>query len=130
MLSDGKPHTHLELYALGTVAHSRVSDLRKKGHAIEQWRDGDLYLYRLLSPAPVSGDRPPSGIGADESKASLIEPSSPSPPKVMVAEDGSMSEVVARPGHGAEPDVHRGSPSEPEAVSLTLFDQPHRPAWA
>lgn len=49
LLSDGKPHTHHELYALHVIAHSRVSDLRAAGHVIEQWRDGDNYLYRLLT---------------------------------------------------------------------------------
>lgn len=48
LLSDGQPHTHHELYALHVIAHSRISDLRKQGHLIEQWRDGDDYLYRLL----------------------------------------------------------------------------------
>lgn len=47
LLSDGKPHSHIELYDLHVIAHSRVSDLRAKGHAIESWREGDLYLYRL-----------------------------------------------------------------------------------
>lgn len=54
LLSDHKPHSHHELYQLGCVAHSRISDLRKDGHLIEQWRDGDLYLYRLLNEAPGS----------------------------------------------------------------------------
>lgn len=64
LLKDGRPHSHHELYALHVVAHSRVSDLRKQGHDIEQWREGDLYLYRLLdrggyvrmgttAPAPI-----------------------------------------------------------------------------
>jgi hypothetical protein len=48
LLKDGRPHSHHELYGLGCVAHSRVSDLRRDGHTIEQWRDGDLYLYRLV----------------------------------------------------------------------------------
>lgn len=47
------PASHLELYALGVVAHSRISDLRKRGHHIEQTRDGDLYIYRLLSEEVV-----------------------------------------------------------------------------
>ena len=48
LLSDRKPHTHHELYALGCVAHSRVSDLRADGHVINQWRLGDKYLYQLV----------------------------------------------------------------------------------
>ena len=59
LLKDGKPHSHHELYGLGCVAHSRISDLRRDGHTIEQWRDGDLYLYRLLNEAaPTKGGRP------------------------------------------------------------------------
>jgi hypothetical protein len=46
LLADGRWHSHHELYDLHVVAHSRVSDLRKRGHMIEMRRDGDLYLYR------------------------------------------------------------------------------------
>jgi hypothetical protein len=53
LLSDGKPHTHHELYALGCVAHSRVSDLRRDGHNIvcssEISRSGRVSVYQLLS---------------------------------------------------------------------------------
>ena len=55
MLSDGESHSHRELYALGTVAHSRIAELRKRGYVIEQWREEDprsgetIYFYRLLS---------------------------------------------------------------------------------
>ncbi len=48
LLSDRQPHTHHELYQLHVIAHSRVADLRKQGHNIVQWRDGDNYLYRLV----------------------------------------------------------------------------------
>lgn len=51
LLSDGKPHSHHELYALHVIAHSRVSELRKRGHRIDQWRDGDQYLYQLKDAA-------------------------------------------------------------------------------
>lgn len=47
MLSDGKPHSYREGYGLGVILHSRVADLRKRGHKIRQWRDGDDYLYQL-----------------------------------------------------------------------------------
>lgn len=49
LLRDGKPHTHHEIYALYVVGHSRISDLRAQGHVIEQWREGDAYLYQLQS---------------------------------------------------------------------------------
>jgi len=29
LLKDGRPHSHHELYGLGCVAHSRISDLRR-----------------------------------------------------------------------------------------------------
>lgn len=48
LLSDGEAHSHLELYALHVIAHSRISDLRKRGCVIESWREDDLYFYRLL----------------------------------------------------------------------------------
>lgn len=48
LLSDRQPHTHHELYQLGCVAHSRISDLRRDGHKINKWREGDLYLYQLV----------------------------------------------------------------------------------
>jgi hypothetical protein len=47
-LADGEWHDHLSLYRLGMIVHSRVSELRSRGHAIEHRRDGDLYLYRWL----------------------------------------------------------------------------------
>jgi hypothetical protein len=72
LLKDHKPHTHHELYALHVIGHSRIADLRRQGHVIAVWREGDNYLYRLLSdgretngttdtpptPPAVSGDAP------------------------------------------------------------------------
>lgn len=49
LLSDGEPHSHLELYDLRVIAHSRVAALRKQGHMIECWRADGLHWYRLLS---------------------------------------------------------------------------------
>ncbi len=50
LLSDCKPHSHHSIYGLGVIGHSRISDLRKRGHRIEQWRDGDNYFYQLAPP--------------------------------------------------------------------------------
>lgn len=72
LLSDHKPHTHHELYALGCVAHSRVSDLRADGHRIEQWRDGDHYLYQL-----VTLDEPAASHGVGSGSSSVSATSSP-----------------------------------------------------
>ena len=79
LLSDGQPHTYRELYDLRVMAHSRVADLRKRGHVIDCWRDGDDYLYQLkASPSassPESGpaDEPPPG-GLDGTAGSLSLP--------------------------------------------------------
>ncbi len=69
LLSDGQPHTHHELYQLHVIAHSRVADLRKQGHNIVQWRDGDNYLYRLLSDGSGA-----NGTTGDESSPSTTRP--------------------------------------------------------
>jgi hypothetical protein len=62
LLSDGRSHSHLELYALGVVAHSRVSELRRRfGFVVEvgQAQDavsGTVYVYRLVGvPSVRSG---------------------------------------------------------------------------
>lgn len=55
LLSDGKPHTHLQGYALNVMLHSRVSDLRRDGYRIRCWREGRLSVYQMdldYSPAP------------------------------------------------------------------------------
>lgn len=56
LLSDGEAHSHRELYSLHVIAHSRVAELRKQGHVIECWRDGDLSMYRLVG---VPGEEAP-----------------------------------------------------------------------
>lgn len=76
LLSDHQPHSHLELYSLGVIAHSRVSDLRKRGYAIEQWREGDLYLYRL-SEGDASSDVESSAQGLSVASVALAESVSP-----------------------------------------------------
>jgi hypothetical protein len=56
LLDDGKPHSHLECYGLHIIAHSRVADLRADGYDISQWRDGDLYWYRLNASPIRAGE--------------------------------------------------------------------------
>lgn len=47
------PASHHELYQLGVIAHSRIADLRRKGHQIECEKQNGLYVYSLLSePEP------------------------------------------------------------------------------
>lgn len=74
LLSDHKPHSHHELYGLGCVAHSRISDLRRDGHVIEAWREDGLYLYQLKAPdaqAILQEIRNETGVDAlDEAAAS------------------------------------------------------------
>lgn len=55
------PATHLELYQLGTVAHSRIADLRHQGHKIDQdmhlTPGGQrLYIYTLIEPATATAE--------------------------------------------------------------------------
>lgn len=75
LLSDGHPHSHLELYALHVVAHSRVSDLRNQGHGIRSWRDGDLYLYQLTEAADgFQGSSAASVNGVDPDATAIKGP--------------------------------------------------------
>lgn len=90
LLQDGKPHTHHELYALHVIAHSRVADLRARGHLIEQWREGDNYLYRLLTE-PEDKPRPAGILG-------LL--------------DGSRVDCAAEKRHGVPGSVSKSSPEE------------------
>jgi len=73
LLSDGKPHTHHEIYGLFVIGHSRIADLRKRGHVIAMWRDGDDYIYQLHQDCPDASDPPrvtaDDDIAADTSSA-------------------------------------------------------------
>ena len=69
LLSDGRPHSHLEIYDLRVVAHSRISALRKLGHKIECSREGSLYWYQLLPQAAPESLLPPRSGAAPSSVA-------------------------------------------------------------
>lgn len=76
VLADHREHDHRELYRLGMIVHSRISDLRKRGHRIDQRREGDLYLYRL---APGVLPEPPNPAafhvhGSDAGHATIAVP--------------------------------------------------------
>jgi hypothetical protein len=78
LLSDGEPHTHLELYDLRVIAHSRVAALRKQGHVIECWRDAGLHWYRLVllndgRPAALPPSAPPAPVVEEESGQYAME---------------------------------------------------------
>ena len=77
LLSDGQPHSHRELYGLYVIAHSRVSDLRKRGHVIESWRDGDDYMYQLCSGGPSALAPQANGSPSDPSAADAPPSASP-----------------------------------------------------
>lgn len=55
LLRDGRWHTASELYALHVIAHSRIAELRRKGHVIEHrqvGRGSAGHEYRLLTVQP------------------------------------------------------------------------------
>lgn len=47
LLSDGRVHSHHEIYGLRVVGHSRIAELRRRGHRISCERSGDTYWFRL-----------------------------------------------------------------------------------
>lgn len=60
VLADRDWHSHHEFYGW-CVLHSRISELRRRGHRIETRRQGDLYLYRL-APAGVLPEPPTPAV--------------------------------------------------------------------
>lgn len=73
ILADGEPHMHHEFYGW-CVLHSRISDLRKRGHVIHAWHEnhvnGRRYWYQLL--ASPSAEVPlTDGEGSGDSPVSL-----------------------------------------------------------
>lgn len=99
-LADGEWHTHHELYALRMIVHSRVADLRRQGHTVEQRRNGDLYEYRLVSRAL---DDPQVGPQRGASDGSLRIVERPSPPPM----DGALASApaFASPGPALQLDL-------------------------
>ena len=71
LLSDGEPHSHHEIYGLFVIGHSRIADLRKRGHVIESWRDGDDYFYKLCSQEPFSSPSSSDGERATQHGADV-----------------------------------------------------------
>lgn len=94
------PASHLELYQLGVIAHSRIADLRRKGYQIGCERDGDLYVYSLLeetaSAAAVSSSREAHPADtADVSAPPSPGETAPEPPPALVPGQVSLFEVAA-----------------------------------
>ena len=98
LLGDRQPHTHHELYALGCVAHSRIADLRKDGHTIRQWRDGDHYLYQLVGETLGEAAVSDAGLEADASVSAAA--ASPSVPPTHAPHQGF---PLLPPGDTSEP---------------------------
>jgi hypothetical protein len=116
LLSDGKPHLHHELYGLGIVAHSRVSDCRKilepQGKGIAQWTqrgpDGETdYVYQLtelvseeelnrVGRLPASEVRALSGVG--EQAREVSSPFPESAPSTPSQADDDMGGALDIPG--------------------------------
>lgn len=59
LLGDGRWHDHHEIYGLSCVGHSRIAELRRRGHRIVMRREGALYLYRLVDGDGVVATRRP-----------------------------------------------------------------------
>jgi len=121
LLADGEWHDHHELYALHVIAHSRISELRRRGHLIEIRRDGDLYLYRLVSgptvpQAPALADVRPGEHG---SRRSADQPSDGEP-------NGRPALSPLPPVDSRSPQCRESSPSE-HSVSLSPPREAPRP---
>lgn len=92
------PATAAELYELGVIAHSRISELRKKGYAISCERIADdnkaaSYLYRLNDATPAPVPQAPLLPAAVDTRARVA----------------SLSRTDSDAGHGATGDPWTGS---------------------
>lgn len=79
LLSDGKPHSHMEGYRLGVMLHSRVAGLRKKGYRIVCDKSNREYVYTLIShPLEAPSGSPSSRVdgtdGASSERGSGVLP--------------------------------------------------------
>ena len=78
LLSDGRPRTHREIYALGVVAHSRISDLRKDGYQItcttEKCFGETVSVYQLHGSLDASSAEQASSFLGDQAEEASSEP--------------------------------------------------------
>jgi hypothetical protein len=102
-LADGKWHDAASLYQLGCVLHSRISDLRKRGHLIETRHVGGTgaraYEYRLVPLGERSGQHqhePPARDASGGLDGPLRSPSGDDSPYLP----GSTDLTVAAPIDG------------------------------
>jgi hypothetical protein len=90
------PASHSELYGLNVIAHSRIAELRKKGHRIECARGTDgLYHYSLLEEGEPN--EPDGALAVDDG----VEPSPV--PQAVASEPASPSS-----SGDARPDTNKG----------------------
>lgn len=83
VLADGRPHNHLELYGLNMIVHSRVADLRKRGHDVRSWREshpnGPRYWYELVGAPLTDGESSREGRGSSSVSGSVLDEQGPIP---------------------------------------------------
>lgn len=120
VLGDGKPHSHHELYRLEMVVHSRISELRKRGHRIETWREMTPVFgrrkttcwYRLvLSPDPSEPAH------AARTARALPQDSLGSAERARDSSQGTAAGAVL-------------DESRLQHEPLALFEMQERPSWA
>lgn len=102
LLSDRRPHSHHELYALHVIAHSRVADLRAMGHDIEAWRDGEDYFYQLVRDRDL-GTVPAGSVAEGDSEAHLATSSQGPSPGIRGGSTGPGASTTSLP---------RGAPAQ------------------
>jgi len=107
LLSDGKPHTHMEGYRLGVMLHSRVSDLRDRGYIIDCWRDGNDYLYQM-GTVRENGNATTDGLAVSDR--------SPGQPSTAVPPAPQTPESAGAPWAGP------ASPSTVGPAQLSVFE--------
>ncbi len=109
ILNDGAEHDAREFYGF-CVLHSRISELRKRGHEIVYRRDGDKHLYRLVALREPDGGRRETPPSSGSRSAPLHERTDASP----LGQAGAFAH-----GEGAALSPHLGrSLSDPDQLSL------------
>lgn len=83
VLQDGKLHSHSELYGLGMIVHSRVADLRARGHNIicrreRNWdqtkrRETVSYFYCLVGSLDAAGDLPETSSSSPAASSETLD---------------------------------------------------------
>jgi len=122
LLSDGKPHTHHELYRLGVIAHSRVADLRRKGHNIACWtareHGENVSVYQLVGSLEGAAACGEYAVPSSESSESVDD--------LVITGSARLVGDSSLPREGE--DVH---PSPlPVRSPESLFTYPRTPDWA